>query len=190
MEPLAIGSARIRKYGFQTMKICTKCLLSKPEQMFGKDARVKSRLKARCKKCANADSEECSKTRYHSDPVYRDVIRAKKLRLRMKDKVRQYKNYRDWQKANPGKCAFLVARRRAIKLRATPEWLSDKHHDEMKRFYENANGMHVDHILPLQGKSVCGLHVPWNLQYLPPVENLRKGNKLLDMAVQFQLTVQ
>ena len=37
---------------------------------------------------------------------------------------------------------------------------------------------HVDHTLPLQGRTVSGLHVPTNLQVIPAVDNIRKGNRV------------
>jgi hypothetical protein len=48
----------------------------------------------------------------------------------------------------------------------------------IREFYKDCpTGMVVDHIIPLQGKKVSGLHVIWNLQYLTPQQNLSKGNR-------------
>lgn len=67
------------------------------------------------------------------------------------------------------------AKRRALKLRATPAWANE---EKIKKIYaECPKGHHVDHIVPLQGRKVCGLHVEDNLQYLPAAENIRKSNK-------------
>lgn len=71
---------------------------------------------------------------------------------------------------------------------ATPKWLSQKQKSEIRQLYQIAITMTqttgeqyvVDHIVPLRGESVCGLHVPWNLRVITQDENLKKSNKLVD----------
>lgn len=70
----------------------------------------------------------------------------------------------------------LQAARRAAQYRATPAW-ADKEH--ILKIYEDCPvGYEVDHIVPLLGENVCGLHVSWNLQIIPKIDNRRKSNKL------------
>ena len=71
------------------------------------------------------------------------------------------------------------ALRRARKLQATPKWLSKEQLEEIKTIYRDCpEGYHVDHIMPLKGVNSSGLHVPWNLQYLPGIVNKMKSNKV------------
>jgi len=84
--------------------------------------------------------------------------------------------------------AANAAARRAAKQQATPPWLTEDHLTMMKIAYQMAELMsermgikfHVDHIHPLRGENLCGLHVPWNLQVITEAENIAKGNRLLD----------
>jgi len=108
---------------------------------------------------------------YYSNNI--DAYRARKKR---------------WRATNPEKHCAGEAKRRAQKLFATPTWLTVEHHAEIVLCYEEAFALklytgqdyHVDHIVPLQGKNVCGLHVPWNLQVILARDNLSKGNKHVD----------
>ena len=89
-----------------------------------------------------------------------------------------------WCEANPEKRAAFRAKRRAAELQRTPPWLTQEHQDQIVSIYAerdrltDATGVqhHVDHIIPMQGKTVSGLHVPWNLQVLTASENCSKQN--------------
>jgi hypothetical protein len=92
-----------------------------------------------------------------------------------------------WKKNNKSQVAFHRANRRSIQLQATPLW-SNK--ELIKEFYVTANGLsmitgewyHVDHIIPLVSKKVCGLHTQGNLQVIPAKDNLSKHNKVLELV--------
>ena len=96
--------------------------------------------------------------------------------------------HRDWAKRNPGKVIENANKRRKDFARRVPQWLTLEQRAQINEFYLEAARLsdlegqpyHVDHIIPLRGKTVSGLHVPWNLQVLSGAENLSKGHKLPD----------
>lgn len=101
----------------------------------------------------------------------------KKYRIANKEKSKKYGiNYRKLNKPrilqiSKKHCAI----RRARKKQAVPLWANML---ELELIYKNCpEGYVVDHIIPLQGKYICGLHVSNNLQYLTKSENSKKNNK-------------
>lgn len=84
-------------------------------------------------------------------------------------------NTAQWKKDNKESYnAYLASRKKRVKL-ATPKWADLK---AIREFYFNCpEGYHVDHIIPLNGRIVSGLHTIANLQYLSATDNLKKSNK-------------
>lgn len=75
---------------------------------------------------------------------------------------------------------FKAGRRNSLHF-ATPRWVD---RDELTEVYREAHrrrhegeDVQVDHVVPLNGAGVCGLHVPWNLQIIPRLSNLVKSNR-------------
>lgn len=110
--------------------------------------------------------------------VNRDKIHAACQKWHSENSEKVSIRKRLYNQAFPWKGRAKRARRVARKLHATPVWLTKTHLLEIELIHAEAShsGLHVDHIVPLQGRNVCGLHVPWNLQLLTQAENSRKSN--------------
>ena len=106
-------------------------------------------------------------------------------RNKLKNADRRSKSYAEYKKRHAGKVNAQNALRAKKKLCRTPRWLTADDLWIIEQAYDLAKqrtelfgfSWHVDHVIPLQGKKVSGLHVPTNLQVIPAVENLRKLNK-------------
>lgn len=115
----------------------------------------------------------------------RDKVRATNAAYYSKEKETVSARCKSYRQNNNERYNSLAAKRRAQKGNATPSWLTPEHHGQMLKFYEEAARLtretgvihHVDHIVPLQGRNICGLHVPWNLRVITMAENCSKGNR-------------
>lgn len=110
-------------------------------------------------------------------------IDAKNRYQEKKDEIKQY--VAKYKKLNPAKANANKAKRKAAKKLRTPAWLTDIDYERIQNQYKLASILtklhgepwHIDHIIPLQGKLVSGLHVPSNLQVLRGSENCSKQNQ-------------
>lgn len=172
------------------MKRCTGCMQSKRLDAFNRDARTSDGLNVRCRQCvretkaawreANRDRCRDYQRRYVADNP--EAVRSAKLAYFEANKEKATAAVRKWQAENPHKRNAITARRYADKTRATPAWANMR---VIEMFYLRARHLsettgepyHVDHIIPLRNKWVCGLHVEHNLQVLTGAENVKKLNR-------------
>jgi 5-methylcytosine-specific restriction endonuclease McrA len=187
----------------QTDKICKSCGLSKPVDDFAKNG--KSGRHPRCKPCkAEVERDrrlqsgdlirEQDRKRYNENreakarsirkyyQANRDSILARNAKL-YESKAESIKaGAKSYRKANREKVRAWNGTRRAALRNACPAWadkkaIAAKYREAIAMEMTTGIAHHVDHIIPLAGAMVCGLHVVENLAVIPAGDNLRKGMK-------------
>ncbi len=179
------------------MKKCSRCFDIKSEELFFKNKKSKDGLFVYCKKCCNErqnkyrslNKEKRNKlsldSYYRNKEGIRKKLNAKYISCynRVKTKESVAKSKRKWKDKNMHLVRASASLRRAIMLNACPKWAGL---NKIKEIYKEARkrrdlgeNVHVDHIIPLVSKFVCGLHVHNNLQIISATENFKKGNKVI-----------
>lgn len=171
------------------MKQCTVCTKAKALSEFYSVSNKPGIPRSECRACTNSYNSKRQKENKKARNAYKAAWckshpeSHKKWIEANRDKVNTYS--RKHRKANLGKRAAYLAKYRADKDKRTPKWLTKSDWLEIKWAYEIAaqktreTGIQysVDHILPLRGKTVSGLHCPNNLQIITLSENSRKSWK-------------
>lgn len=181
---------------------CVQCVSDRKKELYqtNRDA-VLAYSKVQSKIYRAQNKEACLERNYAWREKNLDKVRAQEKARRLanpeKDRAKARKYYyahkelelarqKEWRIANKGIINAHTGKRKAARLQRTPNWLTDFDKLKMECYYSiaamltrvNNEPWHVDHVLPLRGKTVSGLHVPSNLQVLRGVENMRKGNRL------------
>lgn len=133
-----------------------------------------------------ACNREAQKTWAKKNPE-KKAAKDKKYQMQNLDKFNT--RTKKWRDANPGKERDRVAKRRAAKISRTPTWLNAGQLFEIQCIYKYCASLRsiglnfvVDHIEPLRGNEVSGLHVPWNMRVITFTENARKSNRRINNA--------
>lgn len=165
------------------MKTCNKCNLQKPVTEFYKKSTAKDGLFWWCRDC----HKEYVKAKYHKLAESEDYRAAERERVHTfhKNHPEKIKTWnRRYAKENAPKVNAKSKRYVLARELRTPAWLTVDDFWLIEQAYELAATRtrvfgfpwHVDHVIPLHGKVVSGLHVPHNLQVIPAFTNRSKSN--------------
>lgn len=169
---------------------CIECRRASEKARYYKDSQ-KTKLRTKRKYQANAEFLRAKRRAAYAKNSDAEKVVARIRSAEWRAKNPQHEGSRKskarYKSANKGKTNADTIKRRAAKLQRTPSWLTEDDYWMMEQAYELAAlrtklfgfQWHVDHILPLQGKYVSGLHVPTNLQVVPWLENVSKANRYL-----------
>jgi 5-methylcytosine-specific restriction endonuclease McrA len=133
----------------------------------------------------NAYNKEYYQVNKEKLTAYREANKEKLTAYRKANKEQRDAYMKSYAQTNPGKMSAKTAKRRAAKIQRTPNWLTVDDYHAIRTLYETAAALtkstgiehHVDHVIPLQGRTVSGFHCPNNLQILTQSENCSKNNK-------------
>lgn len=188
------------------MKICTRCLLKKDLSCYHKSYGFPRQP---CKSCRSIEAKEqrplirerlnLNAKKYYQNNIesirskhrvyaktHRVIVNRAINKYRLAHPERYKASQKDYLKRNRHRFTAWENKRRAMILQATPKWMNEGLLKTMELYYMfRPKGYEVDHIVPIQGKLARGLHVPWNLQYLPMSENRSKKNKFVPQVINY-----
>ena len=191
---------KCKKDGMQNVcKVCESVYRTKNREVireYQKEYRKKNRelIRIEGKKYYQKNLEAIKERKRKYYGKNREAIKTESKKYYEKKREAVQEAQKIYKQKNPEKINMYSAKRRAIKRNACPDWLTQEHHSAIAELYSEAQKLteetgiphHVDHIVPLKGKSydlgtkrmrhtISGLHVPWNLQVVSEEENLSKG---------------
>lgn len=172
------------------MICCKKCLKEKRPEFFNKNSRKANGKNSYCKSCQSETNKSWMQTnklkRAAYEKSYKEATKDERKRGKKEWDLKNLEWRKVYRKLNSHRYAAHAVKRYVKEKLSQPLWLNKHQLQEIENFYWLAKDLaavsgqtyHVDHIVPLQGKTVCGLHVPWNLQVLPSDVNISKSNKV------------
>jgi hypothetical protein len=174
-----LGIALFHKNKARNDGLCNRC--KDCDRKRKKDPRNKEYQSLYAKKYQKEEKSKEYHRKYYADNKEKYVSSGKKWRSenveKQKELWRKHTKTEEWRKRHK----INEANRRISKINTK----IDGFDSIIKDIYDNCPiGYQVDHIVPLRGKTVCGLHVPWNMQYLESEVNFKKNNKLEDNCLQ------
>lgn len=178
--------------GCVDMKLCTKCGIEQPTDNFHKGKRYVGGLRTWCKQCVSTYKRQYRGDNYERlltqqrqyDAVHNPLRKEYFQQHYIANKAKIDARIAAYRKQNLAQHAAKEAKRRFSKAKRTPAWLDVDDLWMIEQAFELAAlrtkifgfAWEVDHVLPLQGKYVSGLHTPLNLQVIPAQQNRRKTN--------------
>ncbi len=161
-------------------KECSSCGVEKPTDKFTRNKTKKWGLDSQCKLCKSRQDKEYRRKNKHKLRKYFEeyhvLNRERKIRIAC-----------TWQSNNKDKSNYNKRKNEIKRMKRLPSWITKEEFKQIEALYKKAkdlfketgNEYHVDHIIPLNGKLVSGLHVLSNLQVILAKDNLSKSNRFM-----------